>query len=164
MKVDINAKGFKVDKNTVDAGGAIGSALSRIQLYQFIQMMFGDNLVLMYFGGYYQNYYVDQTGKNNITYDSNPLGLLEQRHRPENTMRFLGNIELDYKFHFLPDLRAVVNMGIESSRTKIRETYDQNARNSVINLVYNSLNDVLYNPGLAYAENQFTNNRNLDAF
>ncbi|QQV04114.1 MULTISPECIES: SusC/RagA family TonB-linked outer membrane protein [Chryseobacterium] len=164
LKIDVNAKGFKVDKQTVDAGGAIGSALSRnptLPIYSSdVWGMNGPN----YFGGYYQNYYIGTNGRYNLTTDSNPLGLLEQRFRPENTMRFLGNVELDYKFHFLPDLRAVVNMGIESSRTKIRETYAPNARNSVINLVYNSLDDILYNPGLGYAENQFTNNRNLDAY
>ncbi|ASW74082.1 SusC/RagA family TonB-linked outer membrane protein [Chryseobacterium piperi] len=164
LKVDINAKGYKIDKNTVDAGGVIGSALSRNPTQPvYSRDVWGQAAGQNYFGGYYQNFY-RANGVENLTYDSNPLGLLMQRHRPENTYRFLGNIELDYKFHFLPDLRAVVNMGIESSRTKIRETYDNNARNSVINLTYNSLNDIIYNPGLAYAENQFTNNRNLDAY
>ncbi|KQR94896.1 hypothetical protein ASG01_03250 [Chryseobacterium sp. Leaf180] len=164
LKIDINAKGFKVDKNTVDAGGAIGSALSRNPtLPVYNREAFGEN-GSNYFGGYYQNYYIDATGKYNLTNDTNPLAALEQRQRPENTMRFLGNIELDYKFHFLPDLRAVVNVGGDFSRTKIRETYDNNARNSVINQVYNSLDQVIYNPGLSYAENQFTNNRNLDAY
>jgi iron complex outermembrane receptor protein len=163
LKVDINAKGYRVDKKTVDAGGVIGAALSRnptLPVYsRDVWGQGGPN----YFGGYYQNNYI-ANGKYNLTYDSNPLGMLEQRHRPENTYRFLGNIELDYKFHFLPDLRAVVNLGIESSRTKISETYDPSARNSMINLVYNSLDDILYNPGLAYAENQYTNNRNFDAY
>lgn len=164
LKVDINAKGYRVDKNTVDAGGAIGAALTRNPtLPVYSSDVFGQEMGQNYFGGYYQNFY-QANGVYNLTYDSNPLGLLMQRHRPENTYRFLGNVELDYKFHFLPDLRAVVNMGLESSRTKIRETYDQNARNSIINLTTNSLQDLIYNPGLAYAENQFTNNRNLDAY
>ncbi|KPE52339.1 SusC/RagA family TonB-linked outer membrane protein [Chryseobacterium indologenes] len=163
LKVDINAKGYRIDKKTIDADAVIGAALSRnptLPVYsRDVWGQGGPN----YFGGYYQNNYM-ANGKYNMTYDSNPLGMLEQRHRPENTYRFLGNIELDYKFHFLPDLRAVVNLGIESSRTKIKETYDPNARNSVINLVYNSPDDILYNPGLAYAENQYTNNRNFDAY
>lgn len=164
LKIDINAKGYRVDKKTVDAGAVIGAALSRNPTLPVYSRDVWGQGGANYFGGYYQNNYIANDGRYNLTYDSNPLGMLDQRHRPENTYRFLGNMEIDYKFHFLPDLRAVVNLGIESSRTKIRETYDPNARNSVINLVYGSLNDIIYNPGLAYGENQYTNNKNFDAY
>lgn len=164
LKVDINAKGFKFDKDVVDGGGAIGAAITRNPtLPAYNSQVQGLANQTNLFGGYYNNYYFSQ-GKYNLTFDSNPLGLLNQRFRPENTLKFLGNMEIDYKFHFLPELRAVVNLGLESSKTDIEETYAGFARNSVINLSYNSLSDILYNPGLAYAENQYTNNKTMDAY
>ncbi len=164
LKIDINAKGFSFDKSSVDAGGAIGSAISRNPtLPVYSDQVWGNSPSQNYFGGYYQNNYI-QNNVYNLTYDSNPLALLTQRHRPENTLKFLGNVEFDYKFHFLPDLKAVLNLGMETSKTEIRETYDENARNSIINLTANSLGNLIYNPGLAYSENQHTDNKNMDAY
>lgn len=42
----------------------------------------------------------------------NPLGLLEEDNR-STVDRFIGNAEIDYKFHFLPDLRANLNIGMD---------------------------------------------------
>ena len=45
----------------------------------------------------------------------NPVAdLLQTNDRGVNN-RFLGNFEIDYKFHFLPSLRAVVNLGFDES-------------------------------------------------
>jgi iron complex outermembrane receptor protein len=52
----------------------------------------------------------------------NPVAdLLQTNDRGVNN-RFLGNFELDYKFHFLPSLRAVVNMGFDESNGERRIT------------------------------------------
>ncbi len=95
----------------------------------------------------------------------NPVAVLMQRTRPEEVQKFLGNIEFDYKMHFLPDLRAVVNLGAESSYAKIREIYGENALQSY-KPVYQG--DVaiggVYNPGLNYGEDQNIFNRLMDAY
>lgn len=45
----------------------------------------------------------------------NPVAdLLQTNDKGENN-RFLGNFEVDYKFHFFPALRAVVNLGFDES-------------------------------------------------
>lgn len=45
----------------------------------------------------------------------NPVAdLLQTNDRGVNN-RFLGNFEIDYKFHFFPSLRAVVNLGFDES-------------------------------------------------
>jgi len=45
----------------------------------------------------------------------NPVAdLLQTNDRGVNN-RFLGNFELDYKFHFFPSLRAVINLGFDES-------------------------------------------------
>jgi len=45
----------------------------------------------------------------------NPVAQLLQRNDNGSNERFLGNIELDYKFHFLPDLRFVANIGFDEA-------------------------------------------------
>jgi hypothetical protein len=42
--------------------------------------------------------------------------MLEQRKGIDRAMRFLGNVEFDYKFPFLRDLRAVANFGIDATK------------------------------------------------
>jgi TonB-dependent starch-binding outer membrane protein SusC len=48
----------------------------------------------------------------------NPLGLLEQREDKSNVNRTVGNVQVDYKFHFLPELHANLNLGFDLSRGK----------------------------------------------
>jgi TonB-dependent starch-binding outer membrane protein SusC len=45
----------------------------------------------------------------------NPLGLLEQRDNTSKVNRVIGNIQLDYKLHFLPDLHLLLNLGIDNA-------------------------------------------------
>ena len=45
----------------------------------------------------------------------NPLGLLNLRHNTSEVNRIIGNIQLDYKLHFFPDLHLLVNLGIDNA-------------------------------------------------
>lgn len=45
----------------------------------------------------------------------NPVSQLLNTHDIGTSDRFFGNFELDYKLHFFPDLRAVVNVGFDES-------------------------------------------------
>jgi iron complex outermembrane receptor protein len=45
----------------------------------------------------------------------NPVADLLQTDDQGTNRRFLGNFEIDYKFHFFPALRAVVNLGFDES-------------------------------------------------
>lgn len=45
----------------------------------------------------------------------NPVADLLQTNDQGTNRRFLGNFEIDYKFHFFPALRAVVNLGFDES-------------------------------------------------
>ncbi len=150
LKIDINIKNIISKKNTIDAEGAIGGAITADPTKPIYNAD----------GSYYQTFngYV-------MTGARNPVAVLMQRTRPEEVQKFLGNVELDYKMHFLPDLRAVVNLGAESSYAKIREVYGQNALQSY-RPVYQG--DVavggVYNPGLNYGEDQNIFNRLMDAY
>lgn len=167
LKVDINAKGTYSDKNAIDENGAIGGTLSMDPT----KPIYGNTLNNR-FGGYYQTVRLDtdsQTGNSayNLAGAYNPVALLNQRRRPERVTRFLGNAEFDYKMWFLKDLRAVVNLGIDASISRISERYDNNAL-ATYQPIYssdpNASSSYVFNPGLNFGENQTSTNKTMDAY
>lgn len=165
LKVDINAKGLMTDLNAVDEGGAIGGAINMdptkpIYLSQ-------TNLVgapYDRFGGYFQNTEFSG-GQYRTLGQSNPLAVLLQRSAPQKVNKFLGNVEFDYKMHFLPELRAVVNLGLEASSSKLKTVFGENAIQTYRNPSGSSFpNDYVFNPGVDYAERQDILNKTLDSY
>lgn len=65
------------------------------------------------FGGYFQ--YYDTNNNIKPLAILNPVAQLLQTYDTGRNNRVYGNIETDYKFHFFPDLRAVVNVGFDQS-------------------------------------------------
>lgn len=57
----------------------------------------------------------------------NPVGNILLNHSVSDVDRFFGNFQLDYKFHFLPELKAVVNVGTDRSRGNGTNTTTQNS-------------------------------------
>src|SRR5690606_8955860 len=67
-----------------------------------------------YFGGYFE--WLEADGDRVVTgAQHNPVSLLEQRRNITENRRIYGNIQLDYKLHFFEDLRAVLNLGLDSA-------------------------------------------------
>lgn len=154
LKIDFNAKGIITDKNSIDEGGALGGAVNMDPTKPVFDPNPGNR-----FGGYYQDFV---SGGNALSGQYNPVALLQQRQRPEKAIRFLGNIEFDYKMHFLPELRAVVNLGLDASRAKIKETFFGNSLATY--RVINNGADYRFNPGDNYLEDQTMNNTTMDAY
>ncbi len=161
LKIDFNAKGTSVNKNAVDEGGAIGGAVSMDPT----KPIYDANSI---FGGFYQQTQLSSfiNAPNARAGASNPLAVLLQRTRPEKVKRILGNIELDYKLHFLPELRAVVNLGLEASRADIKETFAENAVNSYTLVPDTNVPDgtYIFNPGKSYAERQHLTNVTVETY
>ena len=68
------------------------------------------------FGGYYEAHdanYVPITGAT-----GNPVGLLMNRKDTSKVYRLIGNIDVDYRMHFLPDLRFHATAGYDFSQGK----------------------------------------------
>ena len=63
------------------------------------------------FGGFYQH----RNGDVLSSGGQNPVARLLQTNNTGDANRTYGNINLDYKFHFLPELRAVLNLGIDET-------------------------------------------------
>ncbi|OBX26754.1 iron complex outermembrane receptor protein [Gelidibacter algens] len=160
LKLDVNAKLTYADKNAIDGNGALAGALV-FDPTKPIYDTSADNR----FGGYYMNTNADG---NRLILDGqfNPLALLQQRERPQEALRFLGNIEFDYTMPFLPELKAVVNLGLDASKSTIEERYFDNA---VASYRFDSANtdinnNFVFNPGVNYSERQDITNTTLDAY
>lgn len=64
------------------------------------------------YGGYFE---WENGAQPNFNAARNPLGLLYLREDKGKSDRLIGNVQFDYKFHFLPDLRANLNLGLDKS-------------------------------------------------
>jgi TonB-linked SusC/RagA family outer membrane protein len=108
LRVNVNVKASQINQNFADQG-AIGSAVA----FDPTQPVYSDTTA---FGGFYE--WLDpSTGNPNPLAPRNPLGLLMQRADQSNVFRSVGNVQVDYRFHFLPELRANVNLGYDISES-----------------------------------------------
>ncbi len=107
LKIDVNLKGTNTD-NTFANTGAIGAAAA----FDPTQSPYSNNAN---YGGYWE--WLSADGSLNTLATRNPLGLLNLTNDKGNVKRSIGNIQLDYKFHFLPELRANMNVGYDISKS-----------------------------------------------
>jgi TonB-linked SusC/RagA family outer membrane protein len=108
LKVDLNIKATTQQSRFANQG-AIGGAIS----FNPTQPVYSNS---SRFGGYFE--YLDPataTGLTNLA-GRNPVGVLNQRVDKGTPVRSIGNLQLDYKFHFLPELRANLNLGYDISK------------------------------------------------
>jgi len=161
LKIDFNAKGTLVEKNSINEGGALGGGISMDPT----KPIYDANSI---FGGFYSKVLsaTDPNLPNGRVGASNPLALLEQSNRPERVNRILASLELDYKFHFLPELRAVTNVGLEASRANIEERFAQNAL-ATYTLVPDPTEPIgtyIFNPGVGFRERQHITNTTWESY
>ena len=121
LKVNANLKGM-IAKNRYADGSAVGSTVS----FDPTQSVRSDDPYHQYyFDGYFQ-WNTDASSLNDDTWKrtfnsnapGNPVALLEEKDDRAISKSLIGNLELDYKFHFLPDLHAHVNGGMDLSTGK----------------------------------------------
>jgi TonB-dependent starch-binding outer membrane protein SusC len=161
LKVDLNIKVLRAEKNAIDGDGALGNSLS-MDPTKPIYDLNPNNI----FGGYYQ-----ENSPTGINGSKNPLALLEQRKRPENVNKLIGNIQLEYKLPFFPALKAVINAGIDASKSNIEEIFLNNAiatygldQSPQLPPPAPEKIGYTFNPGTNYVENQTITNKLLDAY
>ena len=63
----------------------------------------------------------------------NPVAQLLQTQDLGDSNRLYGNFEMDYKFHFFPALRAVVNVGYDRNSGNRRSSRPTTARSGFVN-------------------------------
>ncbi|HEU4901298.1 MAG TPA: SusC/RagA family TonB-linked outer membrane protein, partial [Flavisolibacter sp.] len=104
LTANIAAK-FSRTGNRFADGGAVGNAIN----FDPTQPVYTKNN----YGGYYE--WLQANNKPIDLSNRNPLALLELRDNRSNVNRFIGNVQLDYKLHFLPDLHVLLNLGMDRS-------------------------------------------------
>ncbi len=119
LSVNVNLK-LSQTKNRFADGGAVGAAAS----FDPTQNVTSTNK----YGGYYEWLQSDgmPIGTNGGSSQPNPLSLLYFRDNRSVVNRFLGNVSLDYKLHFFPDLHVLVNLAHDHAFGKGDDIRDTN--------------------------------------
>ncbi|VAW30197.1 Outer membrane TonB-dependent transporter, utilization system for glycans and polysaccharides (PUL), SusC family [hydrothermal vent metagenome] len=125
LKVTLNIQGTFV-KNKFADQGAIGAATQ----FNPTNPIKSDSTYTVYYnkpdgtpdststnyGGYYTG--TQANGTPVALGPTNPVALLNLTDNHSNVSSLLGNLKLDYKFHFLPELSAHLNLAYNHSKSK----------------------------------------------
>jgi len=109
-RLQVNA-GFKgsFSNNHFADRGAIGNAVR----FDPTQSVFVDDQT---YGGYYTWLQSNGNGQPNSLAPTNPLALLEQRDDESTVNRLISSLQVDYRFGFLPELRANLSLAYDYSK------------------------------------------------
>ncbi|WP_044211649.1 TonB-dependent receptor [Flammeovirga sp. OC4] len=115
LSVNVNAKGTTANTNFGETS-AIGNAIR----FDPTQPVYADSEKYRGYFAYTQDVLedgsIDPNGAPN-TFVSNPVAMLDLTDNRASVNRFVGNAQLDYKLHFLEDLHANLNVGIDRTST-----------------------------------------------
>jgi iron complex outermembrane receptor protein len=103
LKINLNVKAILQDQRIADEG-----AIYTATTFDPTQPVLDENSP---FGGYWQ--YTDFASNPAVLRHYNPVSMLEQVQSKNKNLRSIGNIQLDYKLHFFPDLRVNLNTGYD---------------------------------------------------
>jgi TonB-dependent starch-binding outer membrane protein SusC len=107
LQLNLGLKLMRSDNNFADRG-AIGSALS---FNPTLTPYSGNDSK---FGGYTTS--VDIAGKPIAFAPTNPLAFIYMVDDESTVNRYIGNATIDYRFKFLPELRANLNLAVDNSK------------------------------------------------
>ena len=147
LQINFNIKG-SLAANQFANRGAIGSAL----VFDPTQPVRSGNDA---FGGYFT--WLQNNGDPNVLAPANPLALLHLRKDESDVNRFIVNGSADYRFAFLPELRANLNLGYDLTRSDgrvdvpgyasfaydaangggVKNKYDQEKKNALLEFYLN---------------------------
>jgi iron complex outermembrane receptor protein len=147
LQVNFGLKGMATS-NTFANRGAIGAA----SFFDPTQPIINGSP----YGGYFT--WVQQNGEPNTLSPANPLAQLNLRNDESNVNRFVITSSFDYRFGFLPELRANLNLAYDKSRGEgeinvpenasfaffdkgIKNTYSQDKENSLLEFYLNYVKD-----------------------
>jgi TonB-dependent starch-binding outer membrane protein SusC len=107
LKVNMSVKGLMTESQFADES-VIGTAA----FFDPTQPIYADYPT---YGGYFE--WLAANGNPIAQAQRNPVSILRQQDGHADVKRSIGNLQLDYKLHFLPDLRANVNVGYDISES-----------------------------------------------
>jgi TonB-dependent starch-binding outer membrane protein SusC len=149
LQINFGLKGMAT-KNTFGNRGAIGTATFFDPTKPVLDSASP-------YGGYYT--WVQQNGEPNTLSPANPLAQLKLRNDQSDVNRFVVSSSFDYRFGFLPELRANLNLAYDKSHGEgtidvpaeasfaffdkgIKNTYSQNKENSLLEFYLNYVKDL----------------------
>jgi TonB-linked SusC/RagA family outer membrane protein len=106
LRIEINATGAIATPRFGNTG-AIGSAVA----FDPTQSVYSKGSP---YGGYFE--WESSPGTPNVNANRNPVALLNQDVNKATVDRVFGNAQIDYKFPFLPDLHANLNLGMDEAK------------------------------------------------
>nr|WP_320058874.1 TonB-dependent receptor [uncultured Bacteroides sp.] len=106
LKVNFNVKG-SYNNNTFASTTAIWNAAA----FNPTQPVYSGNTA---FGGYYESLNTEGIPATGALL--NPVGLLNQDDNTSTVKRMITNLDVDYKLHFLPELKAHVTLGYDYAK------------------------------------------------
>ncbi|MEZ4962108.1 MAG: TonB-dependent receptor [Saprospiraceae bacterium] len=128
LQFNANLKGMR-NENHFANRDAIGTA-ARFDPTQPVYFENNTN-----YGGYYT--WLQANGDPQTLAPANPLAQLELKDDNSTVNRYIANGSVDYRFHFLPDLRANLNLGYDYSKgegtVKVPEFASFSFNNQIIN-------------------------------
>ncbi|MBF1047713.1 MAG: TonB-dependent receptor, partial [Porphyromonadaceae bacterium] len=110
LSVDANAK-FSATHNRFANKDAIRAAVE----FDPTRPVRSSDALYQPFGGYFT--WLDGTNLRTLA-PRNPVALLEQKEDISDVFRTIANLQLDYKLHFLPELRFNLNLGYDYASGK----------------------------------------------
>ena len=117
LRFNLNLKGMLV-RNEFANQGAIGSAVS----FDPTKPVYSGSSK---YGGYFT--WLQPNGDPNTLAPNNPMAMLMMHNDVSNVKRSIGNLQTDYRFHFLPELNATLNLGYDISNSEGTVTEPMNA-------------------------------------
>lgn len=153
LKIDLSGNLSFAKNQFQDEGNVIGSAIG----FDPTQSPYQAN---SRYGGYFE--WLEANGDVNLLAAKNPVARINQNNRRSTTDRKWGNVKLDYKFHFLEELKAVVEMGIDKIDT---DGFEETSTESVSGYqpnTYSSGKWVNYGDYRNYTDSR--QNKNLNAY
>ncbi len=123
LNVSVNAKGMYITNRFANQG-AIGSAVAMDPT----QPVYDENSP---YGGFFS--WVGQDGALLGVATKNPVSLLEMANDKSNVYNIIGNTQLDYRLHFLPDVKLNLNVGLDYSKSDGSKYIDPFAPSDYLN-------------------------------
>ncbi|MDY6801100.1 MAG: TonB-dependent receptor [Bacteroidota bacterium] len=145
LKVNVGLKYSHIENRFADQG-AIGGAVRMDPT----QPMY--NNVGLY-GGYFT--WLNNSNTPNNLATVNPMAQLDYTYDESSVNRYIGDLQFEYKFHFLPELKATLKLGYDYSdaqgdknidpraswypnaRTEIKKHYTQEKKNELLDFYLN---------------------------
>ncbi|MDE7160933.1 MAG: TonB-dependent receptor [Muribaculaceae bacterium] len=125
LQINANVKGYYMRNNWTNEG-AVGSAVSfNPTLPVYSNIATGNAGYPYFYNGFTTIASAEQAF--NVNAAINPVAMIVDKQNYSDVYRSNGNLQIDYAFHFLPELHANLNLGYDVTKSTSQNTVAQNS-------------------------------------